>query len=467
MQLNWSALDAAPDGALVEIDGWFVAAPATGRDDYFILTDEAACCAGHLPADPRRRIEVFAATPFARPGEHVQLAGRWHCLRGDAAGWLYQLHEARPCHGVDPAALHPGFTRRGLLAASGALGLAAFMPVAARAEGGGPFLNEARAALADAATVDVHSHAGRVIAWREGSGPPFEPFAGAMRGGGLALACLAMVADAPLTRVTADRRIEAFRPPNPGELFFYAERAFSRALGLVASEGLHIVDSVADLQAARAARPGVIISAEGADFLEGKLERVDEARRRWKLRHLQLTHYRANELGDIQTEAPVHGGLTDFGAEVVRRCNALGIVVDVAHGPFTLVKRAAEVSSKPLVLSHTSLSRSPSATSRLISADHAKLIAQTGGVIGIWPVKGIFADITAMAEGIGRMVDVVGVDHVGVGTDMLGLPGGSVVPDYTAWAYLAAALLARGFNADEMRKIMGGNYGRVFAATLS
>lgn len=62
-----------------------------------------------------------------------------------------------------------------------------------------------------------------------------------------------------------------------------------------------------------------IIAAEGADFLEGQPDRVDEAYRRWALRHLQLVHYRVNELGDIQTEPPVHGGLTATGAEVIRR----------------------------------------------------------------------------------------------------------------------------------------------------
>ena len=84
----------------------------------------------------------------------------------------------------------------------------------------------------------------------------------------------------------------------------------------------------------------MIVTSEGADLLEGKIERLDEAYQRWQLRQLQLTHYRPNELGDIQTEPAVQGGLTDFGAEVIRRCNALGIVVDVAHGTFDLVKRA-------------------------------------------------------------------------------------------------------------------------------
>ncbi len=101
------------------------------------------------------------------------------------------------------------------------------------------------------------------------------------------------------------------------------------------------------------------------------------------MRHLQLVHYRPNELGDIQTEDPAQGGLTDFGAAVVRACNRLGIVVDVAHGTYDLVRRAASVTARPLILSHTSLSPAPARHSRQISPDHARLVAQTGGVIGI------------------------------------------------------------------------------------
>lgn len=82
------------------------------------------------------------------------------------------------------------------------------------------------------------------------------------------------------------------------------------------------------------------------DFLEGQVDRGDEACTQHQLRHLQLTHYCVNELGDIQTEPPVHGGLTDTGVQVRRRCNALGIVVDVAHGTYDLVKRAADTSTR-------------------------------------------------------------------------------------------------------------------------
>src|SRR5207344_680118 len=172
----------------------------------------------------------------------------------------------------------------------------------------------------------------------------------------------------------------------PGELYDFTRRAFEQLHALAREQGMPIIKTSADLGAARASRPSLVVSSEGADFLEGRIERLDEAYQRWQLRQLQLTHYRPNELGDIQTEPSVHGGLTDFGAEVIRRCNALGIVVDVAHGPFELVKRAVATTTKPLVLSHTALRNRPSPWTRLITSDHARAIASTRGVIGIWPV---------------------------------------------------------------------------------
>jgi membrane dipeptidase len=195
-------------------------------------------------------------------------------------------------------------------------------------------------------------------------------------------------------------------------------------------------------------------------------DRVDEAYDRWSLRHLQLVHYRVNALGDIQTEPAVHGGLTPFGVEVVQRCNRLGIVVDVAHGTYDLVKRATAVTTKPLVLSHTSLSSRPGAHSRLVSMEHARAVADTGGLVGIWPPAGIFPDMTALAGGMARMVDAIGVDHVALGSDMRGLVGPSTFSSYQDLPRLAQALLARGFQVPEVRKILGGNYVRVFSASL-
>jgi membrane dipeptidase len=211
----------------------------------------------------------------------------------------------------------------------------------------------------------------------------------------------------------------------------------------------------------------VVVASEGADWLEGRLERLEQAHRAHRLRHLQLVHYRVNELGDIQTAAPVHEGLTEFGAEVVRACNRLGVVVDVAHGTYWLVQRAAEVTTRPLVLSHAGLSGRPALRSRWITPEHARLVAATGGVIGVWPATGAEAPTLGnYAAGIARMVDAVGIEHVGIGSDMQGLVGTPAFGDYRETPALAEALLRQGFAAAEAGKLLGGNYARVLAAVL-
>jgi membrane dipeptidase len=289
-----------------------------------------------------------------------------------------------------------------------------------------------------------------------------------MRDGGMNVVCLAIVADTTATHVAADGlRFEPYRTPEPGEMYEHAQAAFARCAALIEQQGLHVIEDAAALRAAPARGPSVIIASEGADFLEGRIDRVDEAWRLHRLRHLQLTHYRVNELGDIQTEAPVHGGLTDFGAEVVERCNALGIVVDVAHGPYDLVERAAKVTTRPLVLSHTSLTPRPGPRSRQISAAHARLVADTDGLIGVWPSAGIFANLEAMAHGARRLADVVGADHVALGSDMLGFISPPVFNSYRQLPAYASALQDAGFAPADVEKVLGGNYLRVFEATLA
>lgn len=174
-----------------------------------------------------------------------------------------------------------------------------------------------------------------------------------------------------------------------------------------------------------------------------------------------------NELGDIQTEPPVHGGLIEFGAEVIRRCNRLGIVVDAAHGTYDLVVRASSVTSKPSVLSHTSLASSPARYSRRIAPDHARVVAKTGGVVGIWPPAAELPTLTEMATGVARMVDAVGIDHGGLRSNMMGLAGPSVLPDYARLQGLAEALIGVGLAVADTSKISGANHARVFAACMA
>jgi membrane dipeptidase len=113
------------------------------------------------------------------------------------------------------------------------------------------------------------------------------------------------------------------------------------------------------------------------------------------------------------------------------------------------------------------LTTRPKPFTRLITPEHAKLVAGTGGVIGIWPPASRFPTMRDLARGFAAMVDVVGVDHVGLGSDMLGLTGPAIFRDYDDTPALSAALLAQGFSVADARKLLGGNYVRVFLSTLT
>jgi membrane dipeptidase len=440
MRLSWRDLGTPradrAHGKPVELTGFPVTILATPTADHFLLMAEPGCCQGCVPNNPLAVIEIVADRPLKLGNGALRLGGTWN-VSPDPQGWRYQLHAAE---------VKAGVSRRTVLAASPLFCLPA----------------SAMAQTLDGTAVDIHSHAGNLTRMSYGSGS-FAPVADPMRQGNLSTVSLAIVADSPTIKVI-EGRLRPGRDGRPGEFHAFSQKAFAAAHALAREQGMPIVKTAADLRAARATRPSIIIASEGGDFLEGKIERLDEAYQRWQLRDIQLTHYRPNELGDIQTEPAVHGGLTDFGAEVIRRCNSLGIVVDVAHGPFDLVKRAVATTTRPLVLSHTALSDKPTPWTRLITSDHARAIASTRGVIGIWPVTTSHT-VQSYADSIARMVDVVGVDHVGIGTDQLGLQGPSALPSYADLPQLAAALSSR-FKPDEIAKLLGGNYRRVFEACV-
>jgi membrane dipeptidase len=315
-------------------------------------------------------------------------------------------------------------------------------------------------ALLDSTTsVDFHTHAAGAGSARV---PKFD-LADHMRRGRLSAVCLCHSADGPvIRRPVGGGRIRQYRDPVEGELYQHTERRLAFMDALVSQYGMTRALTPEDLEAARlAGRPALIGTIEGCHFLDGRLERVAEVYERG-VRHLQIVHYMPSELGDQQTEEPKWGGLSPLGADVIRECNRLGIVVDVAHATYELVQQAAGVSAVPFVLSHTSLARGPLAQySRLISVQHARLMAEVDGVIGVWPSGYSFVDARDWVGGIARMVDAAGVDHVGIGTDM---EGGvrEVWDDYADLPAVADLLLKQGFSPEEASKLLGGNYVRVF-----
>jgi membrane dipeptidase len=313
-------------------------------------------------------------------------------------------------------------------------------------------------------SVDVHTHGGTTGITSQA--PPNGNLADGMRAGSLAVACLADVPDGPILGRDPAGVLAALRTPDPGQLYTYHLGRLDWVDEMVAHHGLRRALSAADLEAAHAAgQPSIVGDIEGLDFLEGKLERLEEAHQRG-VRHVQLVHYTPNDIGDFQTGVVTHQGLTSYGAEVIRACHRLGFVCDVAHATEDTAKQAVKVATKPLLLSHTALSGSPAMgptplRGRQVSGDHARAIAETGGAVGIWH---FFPSIEKYVDGLKEMVDVVGIDHVCVGTDQQVAPG--TLQDYAQWVHLVAAMLRGGFAPEEAGKIAGDNYMRVFRAAV-
>ncbi|HEX5296365.1 MAG TPA: membrane dipeptidase, partial [Streptosporangiaceae bacterium] len=172
---------------------------------------------------------------------------------------------------------------------------------------------------------------------------------------------------------------------------------------------------------------------------------------------LTLVHYRVNELGDVQTEAPVHGGLSRFGRDVVAECNRLGIVVDCAHATFATTMAALEASSQPVIISHGQLGRDHGAGHpRLMTAEHAVAVAEAGGLTGGWPCGFTSTSMDDFGTEILRLAEATGPDHVALGTDL----DGNYKPVLTGYDQLddvASLLRDRGLPPDHIGQILGGN----------
>jgi membrane dipeptidase len=322
----------------------------------------------------------------------------------------------------------------------------------------------ALAVLRASISVDVHSHGGKTgIASKA---PPSDDLADAMRAGSLAVACLADVPDWPALGRNGEGALAAIRAPEPSALYRYHLDRLAWMDELVADHGVRRALNATDLEAAhRSGQPAIIADVEGLDFIELKLERLEEAHRRG-IRHVQLVHYTPNDIGDFQTGAITHQGLTEFGAEVIRTCHRIGFVCDIAHATEDMAMQAVKIATKPLLLSHTAIlgSHAMGATplkGRQVSPAHARAIAETGGSVGIWH---FFPSLDRYVDGLKEMAEIVDVDHVSIGTDQFDSRG--CLEDYTRWVHLVAAMLRGGFSAEEAGKIAGGNYMRIFRAAV-
>ena len=246
--------------------------------------------------------------------------------------------------------------------------------------------------------------------------------------------------------------------------------AAKRGDAVAGSNGaLAAVDSAADLDKLRAVRQttlrpvGAMLTIEGLQNLEGKasnLDRLYDA----GFRMAGLTHFFDNELA-----GSMHGlkksGLTPFGRNIVRKMEAKGMIVDIAHLSHTGVAEVLAMATRPVVSSHGGV-QATCKVNRNLTDDEVRGVAKTGGVIGIgyWDGAICSTDPRAAAKAMKHVRDLVGIQHVALGSDYDGAT--TVRFDTSQLVQVTQALMDEGFTAQEIRAVMGENALRVIRAGL-
>ncbi len=302
--------------------------------------------------------------------------------------------------------------------------------------------------------IDMHTHAGRP----RRTGDVDRSVLATMLPAGVGAAVVSAIADIPMIRRNPEtKRLEKFRDGVPGECM----EAVDSYLTSFEAADMRISREPHEI---RVDDPSLVLAIEGCDFLEGDLDRLNLMERRG-VRSIQLTHYLVNETGDIQTEPPVHGGLTPFGAEAVRRMNRLGIIVDVAHCSEDTVKGVVAAATKPILCTHANLKEPGHPDGdhpRYLSPDYARMVKETDGVIGAWIAVLWREKLPGMIRQLFRTIDTVGIDHVGIGTDLPAGTAATEMPNFARHPELIAAMRDRGMTAEEVEKVCSGNWLRVF-----
>jgi len=345
--------------------------------------------------------------------------------------------------------------------------------------------------VATAIGIDTHNHIDVPLTAAEMPGPDID-LVGEMKRSGLSAICMTFATD--------------YQPGNAYDRFLKGLASMDRQLE---RNGVKRSLTLADVRTAHDNKqPTVIQAVEGGHFLQGHIERVEEAYERG-LRHFGLLHDSdaSVPLGDVYTNPPRYGGLTPFGAAVIKECNRLGILVDLAHANVQATEAALKITTRPVIISHTGLDTqlgsNPSMAQmmrpRLISKEQARMVSNAGGLVGVW--THLAGTPLEYATNVRALVDVIGVDHVCIGTDTkltqpsprpsglggphAGGPGpGGPLPgpqrarvgertnqawqDQTAGFYYVVvhAMLKTGFNPNEIAKIGGDNFLRVFGEAV-
>jgi len=216
----------------------------------------------------------------------------------------------------------------------------------------------------------------------------------------------------------------------------------------------------------RISEPGItagFLGIEGAQALDGDLDNID-ALFDAGFRMMSPSHFFDTDIGG-SAHGVEKGGLTDKGKDMVRRMEAKRMIVDLAHASAKTIDDVLAMANRPVLVSHSGV-KGTCDNQRNLSDEHLQGIARTGGVIGIgfWDTAVCGTDAKAIAKAIRYTANLIGVDHVGLGSDF---DGAVVTPfDTTGLVQITDALLAEGFSDEEVGRIMGRNVLRLLIQNL-
>ena len=224
------------------------------------------------------------------------------------------------------------------------------------------------------------------------------------------------------------------------------------------------------MQANEEGRIAAMLSIEGADVIEGRLSML-RVYHRLGVRMVGLVHSMRNLLADGVADNRTKGGLSELGVEVVGELNRLGMIVDVSHLSDAGFWDVIEVSRDPVVASHSN-SRAVCQHPRNMTDEMIKALAERGGVMGMNFATDFIhktkPSVETLVDHIDHIIDLVGPEHIGLGSDFDGIPATPVgLEDASKMPAVTKELVKRGYSEEYIRLILGGNHLRIIKSVVN